>query len=61
VSFNALYAILKEAGELGEGTGDQLHDGLLVVPDRIYGSAADGGGALGLPEIRKIQNRETRP
>jgi hypothetical protein len=26
---------------------------------RIYGSLADGAGALGLPEIRKIQNRET--
>jgi hypothetical protein len=25
---------------------------------RIFGSAADGAGALGLPEIRRIQNRE---
>jgi hypothetical protein len=28
---------------------------------RIYASAADGAGALGLPELKKIQNRETPP
>src|SRR6185295_14610315 len=26
---------------------------------RIFGSAADGAGALGLPELKRIQNRET--
>ena len=28
---------------------------------RIYASAVDGAGALGLPELKKIQNRETPP